>query len=87
MSVNSRDMLSDKMIESQLPDNSLEMYCKVVKLRHELVESEQLAEGYMDSLEEKRQSCRQKLKQHVRERERRVKISRETNYGRKEEFG
>ena len=63
-------MLSDdKMIESQLPDNSLEMYCKVVKLRHELVESEQLAERYMDSLEEKRQSCRQKLKQHVRERE------------------
>ena len=40
----------------------------------------------MDSLEEKRQSCRQKLKQHVRERERRVKISRETNYGKKEEF-
>merc|ERR1711913_218083 len=57
------------MSESQLPDNSLEMNFRVLKLRNELVESEQLAERYMDSLEEKRQSCRQKLKQHVRERE------------------
>ena len=67
MSDNSRNMLSDKMFESQLPDSSLEMYGKVVKLRHELVESEQLAERYMDSLEENRLSCRIRLEQHVRE--------------------
>jgi len=70
MSDNSRNMLSDdKMSESKLPDSSLEMYSRVVKLKHELVESEQLAERYIDSLEEKRLSCRQKMEQHVRDRE------------------
>ena len=67
---NSRNMLSDdKMTESKLPGSSLEIYGKELKLKNELVETEQLAEWYMNNWEDKRVICRQQLEQHIREKE------------------
>ena len=57
------------MVESKLPGSSLEMYGKVVKLKNELLETEQIAEWYMNNWEDKRVICRQQLEQHIREKE------------------